>query len=217
MVRTRSQKKMDAFEELIDKKLSEFKIVLLQQVKESLDAFFDGKKTELNALVTENNVKATANMRNELMESINAVRKHVDALKAENSALKISVDDLQQYIRRPNIKIFRAPVSYGEKPYQVEELVKEMLAIPGFPVTSLDRAHRIGKVVSKDVDKNGTKIVERTQPIIARFTTFRDRTLFYRARDQIKKKYGFGVSLDLTADRYVLLKELERGWKMWME
>ena len=48
------------------------------------------------------------------------------------------------------------------------------------------------------------------QPIIARFTTFRDRTALYRARKAIKESSGYGISLDLTYDRLTLLKEARK-------
>ena len=63
------------------------------------------------------------------------------------------------------------------------------------PDSSIDRAHRIGRIQKG----NGKDI----QPIIVRFTTFRDRTKFYKAR-----KYG--VSLDLTVDRLALLKDARK-------
>ena len=45
------------------------------------------------------------------------------------------------------------------------------------------------------------------QPVITRFTSFRDRSKFYKARKNIKEALGYGVSLDLTSNRLKLPKE----------
>ena len=47
---------------------------------------------------------------NELKESIKEIQKHVSQLRADNNFLKNRVEDLQQYIRRQNIRIFGVPV-----------------------------------------------------------------------------------------------------------
>ena len=93
------------------------------------------------------------------------------------------VDDLQQYVRRPNLRIFGVPVTANESSDDVKRLVEHIMEVNDLeiPNSSIDRAHRIGKVVSSKVDEN-----VKIQPIIVRFTTFRDRTVFYRARKEIK-------------------------------
>ena len=67
------------------------------------------------------------------------------------------------------------------------------------PDTVLDRAHRIGLSYT---DKITSK---KCKSIIVRFTTFRHRTLFYRARKNLKS--GFKVKLDITKSRFNLLKK----------
>ena len=63
----------------------------------------------------------------------------------------------------------------------------------------LDRAHRI---MPSYTDRITSKICKS---IIVRFTTFSNRTLFYRARKNLKS--GFKVKLDLTKSRFNLLKK----------
>ena len=46
---------------------------------------------------------------------------------------------------------------------------------------------------------------KKCKNIIVRFTTFRHRTLFYRARKNLKS--GFKVKLDLTKSRFKFLKK----------
>ena len=66
-------------------------------------------------------------------------------------------------------------------------------------IDSLDRVHRVGK------PKKGERFT--TQPIIARFSTFRERTKLYYKRKVIKANRGFGISVDLTSDRLSLLNK----------
>ena len=60
----------------------------------------------------------------------------------------------------------------------------------------VDRAHRIGRIY-KDRTSN-----KNCKGITVRFTTFRHRTMLYRARSKLK---GVKVRLDLTKSRYDLL------------
>ena len=95
-------------------------------------------------------------------------------LEVNNSVLSKKVDDLQQYIRRPNIRIFGVSVPDKESSEDVEKLVKNLTNGMDVPDSSIDTAHRIGRIQKG----NGKDI----QPIIVRFTTFRERTKFYKAR-----------------------------------
>ena len=63
------------------------------------------------------------------------------------------------------------------------------------PDVALDRAHRIGK--NEPSGKN-------VRPVIARFTTFRHKTMFYQARKNLAKN---GVHLDLTKERFRLYQK----------
>ena len=66
------------------------------------------------------------------------------------------------------------------------------------PAIVLDRAHRIRPSYT---DKTTSK---KCKSIISRFTTFRHRALFYRARKNLKS--GFKVKLHITKSRFNLLK-----------
>ena len=67
------------------------------------------------------------------------------------------------------------------------------------PDAVFDRARRIGPSYT---DKITSK---KCKNIIIRFTTFGHRTLFYRARKNLKS--GFKVKLDITKSRFNLLKK----------
>ena len=62
------------------------------------------------------------------------------------------------------------------------------------PDIELDRAYRISKN-----DPSGKNV----KPVIVRFTTFRHRTMFYRARNLSK----YEVYLDLTKERFTLYQK----------
>ena len=65
------------------------------------------------------------------------------------------------------------------------------------PDIVLDCAHRIGPGFTDRI------ISKKCKSIIVRFATFRHRTLFYRARKNLKS--GFKVKLNLTKSRFNLL------------
>ena len=67
------------------------------------------------------------------------------------------------------------------------------------PDIVLDCAHRIGPGYTDRI------ISKKCKSVIVRFATFRHRTLFYRARKNLKS--GFKVKLDLTKSRFNLLKK----------
>ena len=69
----------------------------------------------------------------------------------------------------------------------------------GIPKAVEHRAHRIGP---NYLDKILNKTYKR---IIARFTTFQHRKMFYRAKKKLKERMK--VKLDLTKSRFALLKK----------
>ena len=196
---------MEAMENVIDQKLKELKVSLLNEFKAVLDEYFEGKKEEFKSFIESKKVELQ--VPKELSESVRVIQQHVNTLKAENIMLKKSVENLQQYVRRPNIRIFGVPVLPNESSEEVNKFVLGMITNNNIdiPISSIDRAHRIGKVVESRNHPN-----QKVQPIIVRFTSFRDRTVFYRARKSIKDKSRLGVSVDLTTERYSLLNEARK-------
>ena len=106
---------------------------------------------------------------------------------------------LEQYGRRLCLRIDGVPED--ESSDGVLEFTKSLFKKPkvGVPNNLLDRFHGIGPI-NTDIKTN-----EKCKSIIVRFTTFRPRTLFYRARKNLKN--GFKVKLDLTKSRFNLLKK----------
>ena len=66
------------------------------------------------------------------------------------------------------------------------------------PDTALDRTHRTGTVYKDESDQN-------IQGIIVKFNNLRYRSMFYKNRKKLKR--GKRVRIDLTSNRYNLLKK----------
>ena len=73
------------------------------------------------------------------------------------------------------------------------------------PDIVLDCAHRIGPGYTDRI------ISKKCKSVIVRFATFQHRTLFYRARKNLKS--GFKVKLNLTKSRFDLLTKANNHFK----
>ena len=109
-------------------------------------------------------------------------------------------EELEQYGRRLCLRIDGVPTKTNESSDDVLDSVKSLFkeAKVDIPESVIDRAHRIG---SRYLDASSNNYCKS---IIIRFTTFRDRTMFYRAKNKLKR--GVRIKLDLTKSRYDLLK-----------
>ena len=103
------------------------------------------------------------------------------------------IDDSEQYSRRMCLRINGVPLPKDNEKEDCVKIVNELIKEAGVDVTkdSIDRAHRIGRVSG-----------DGKQQIIARFKSFRERTLVYRSRKKCKKA---AMYLDLTKRRLELL------------
>ena len=112
-----------------------------------------------------------------------------------SSRLVKKCDDLEQYGRRFRLRILDVDGDDSETSDDVFDKCTELfnklqLDIPG---ACIDRADKIGK-----------KTPGRVKPIIARFTTWRHRTMVYRKR---KDCVNCRITYDLTKTRMDILKE----------
>ena len=109
--------------------------------------------------------------------------------------------ELEQYGRRLCLRIDSVPAVKDESSDDILEFTKSLFkeAKVAVPDNVLDRAHRVGPSYT---DRKTSK---KCKSIIVRFTTFRHRTLLYRARKNVKS--GFKVKLDLTKSRFSPLKK----------
>ena len=194
----------DKLKSLIDERFDDFKKTLLVTIQSEFEKFVLEKKAEISNYIDLKMSETSKEPLKEHIQSINKIKEHVQELQAkqgklmaQNIVLSRTVDDMQQYVRRQNVRIFGVKVEEGEDCMAlVHDLVQKNNV--DIPKSSIDRAHRIGKKVT---DKNGVL----TQPIIVRFTSFRDRTIFYKKRKDIRRNSGVGVVVDLTHERLTLL------------
>ena len=182
---------------------------------EELKCYFTAKMSEQE----ENLTKVFNNVLNDLRKEItkqiqNEIKSHCKHLESENQMLKHQVselkklnisnqnnhEELEQYGRRLCLRIDGVPTKPNESSDDVLDSVKSLFkeAKVDIPESIIDRAHRIGSSYQDASLNNYCK------SIIIRFTTFRHRIMFYRAKNKLKR--GVKIKLDLTKSRYNLLK-----------
>ena len=187
----------------------------MEEKFEELKRYFTAKMSEQE----ENLTKVFNNVLNDLQKEItkqiqNVVKSHYKHLESENQMLKHQVselkrlnisnqnnhEELEQYGRRPCLRIDGVPTKANESSDDVLNFVKSLFkkAKVDIPESIIDRAHRIG---SRYLDASSNNYCKS---IIIRFTTFCHRTMFYRAKNKLKR--GVRIKLDLTKCKYNLLK-----------
>ena len=141
----------------------------------------------------------------ELATSIASIPEHVkklelsqNMLRKNNNFLSERIENLEQYGTRCNLRIYCIPLEGKETSNNIRDKISEIKSNANIDIPDyvIDRAHRVGKVVT-------TEGGVRKQVVIVRFNNFPTRTTFYKAR----KDTNVGVSLHLTKDRLNLLEE----------
>ena len=183
---------------------------------EELKSYFNTKFNEQEESLTKTFNNIIADLKKEITKEIqHEVSKQCKQLDSENKMLKKQVvelrelninnqsrnEELEQYGRRLCLRIDGVPTVKNESSNDVLEFTKSLFkeAKVEVPDNVLNRAHRIGPNYTDRITS------KKCKSIIVRFTTFRHRTLFYRARKNLKS--GFKVKLDLTKSRFNLLKK----------
>ena len=187
----------------------------MEEKFEELKCYFTAKMSEQE----ENLTKVFNNVLNDLRKEItkqiqNEIKSHCKHLESENQMLKHQVselkrlnisnqnnhEELEQYGRRLCLRIDGVPTKANESSDDVLDSVKSLFkeAKEDIPESVIDRAHRIGSRYQDASSNNYCK------SIIIRFITFRHRTMFYRAKNKLKR--GVKIKLDLTKSRFNLLK-----------
>ena len=122
--------------------------------------------------------------------------------------MRLKFDDQEQYSRRYCLRINNiatAEVAEGENE-DVSKVLEECCSEMDTPfvASEIDRAHRIGRITTDKVPK------KKVQSIIVKFRSWESRCAFYRARPKFQPggvtQRKFSVALDLTKERYSLLK-----------
>lgn len=153
--------------------------------------------------VVEEAVKAALTAVNEEVSRLQTeVTRLTAAVKMLDDKLIERTDDLEQYQRRNNIRIFGVEEKAGEDTDKlVVELCREKLGVRDIAVEALCRSHRVGRPTQPGPD--GKK---RHRPIIVRFTSYRDRRAVFDSKKRLKGS-GITVREDLTARRLEVLRK----------
>ena len=167
-----------------------------------LETQLGSSEKKLNELINSNQAKI-AKLDEELTKLENNLAlkdKAIAGLEDDNYRLSQEVDDLEQYTRRTNVRIY----GVAEQP----EENTDNLAVDFFKselnvdVASNDisRSHRVGK-------KSGAK----PRPIIVRFTKHNTKVAVMSRRRVLKeRKRPFNLQEDLTINRREILKYLNK-------
>ena len=112
---------------------------------------------------------------------------------------QLTNEELEQYGRCFCVRVDDIPAVSNQSSDDVMNLTKSSFkeAKVSIQENVLDRAHRIGPIYTDRISQ------KKCKTIIVRLTTFRQRTLFYRARKNLKNAK---VKLDLTKSKFDLLK-----------
>ena len=122
--------------------------------------------------------------------SLVKAKKEIAEVKAENARLKQAInlniyshDNLEQYNRRENIRIYGVPESSGKKD-DGEQILFEIADELGIELDNWDiqRCHRLGKKLKNGSYANSNNGKTKSRPIIVRFVSYKKRTEFCTAK-----------------------------------
>jgi hypothetical protein len=137
-------------------------------------------------------------------EVISKLQEDVAALQRKltdtNERLAERTDELEQYQRRDNLRIFGVKETTAESTDElVVQICREKLGVE-LPSDAISRSHRVGRRLEPGADGR-----ERHRPIIVRFNTYRTRRTVFEAKKRLK---GTGVTIreDLTQLRQELYR-----------
>lgn len=176
---------------------NEDKVDITKMISASLSTL--GENVDFIRIIVEHVTSAVQEVFN---KKIKGLQDEINSLKVTNSELKESsnscakkADDLEQYTRRNNIRIFGLPESDSENIDDVViNLFNEKLNVNITP-SEIDRCHRLGKKTNN----------KSNRPVIVKFTSYRSRHLVFATKKSLK---GSGITIreDLTKSRLALLK-----------
>ena len=147
---------------------------------------------------------------------LSQAKKEIVQVKKENERLKQAInlnifanDDLDQYNRRENIRIYGVPEISGKKDDGEDVLfqIAEELNIE-LDEWDIQRCHRLGKkLFSNDKTNVGSYSKKKPRPIIERLLSFKKRNEFLFSKSKMKASEKFPniyLTEDLTQLRYKL-------------
>lgn len=151
-----------------------------------------------------------------LTDKISSLQKENDELKQKVKTLEEAIDSADQYSRRNCLRITGIPATENES---TDEIVINLARDIGVPleIHDIDRSHRLGRQAF------GNEPSPRPRDIVVKFSTYRMRAKFYKARVLTKSRGHRGVYVNehLTKARSKLLyharcrvksKQLKSAW-----
>eukprot|EP00794_Sanderia_malayensis_P002001 gene2001-2276_t len=169
--------------------------------RSAFENILDSKLESLKQdLASKEHVKELLGVIKDQQSKINILESRVVLLEKYVSHLEKTMDDQEQYQCRLCLRVNNVEIKLGETETAGDclEKVKEMfneLSVK-IPDSAIDRAHRIGKVKEKDG--------KRYRQVIIQFTTWRHRTMVYKARKNSDK---YRIRLDLTKKRIKVIEK----------
>ena len=162
---------------------------------------------------TNSTVKDLKEEINALKLELNKTKTEVANLRSKNARLKQAIylsiyshDDLDQYNRRENVRIYGVPESSSKKD-DGEDVLHQIANELDIELEDWDiqRCHRLGKKPNPRA---------KPRPITARFVSFKKRNEFLFAKAELKNKANLRdafITEDLTQLRYKLLNYVKNN------
>lgn len=132
-------------------------------------------------------------------EKLKTLDYKVQTLEKENAILCTKIDDLEQYSRRKNLRIYGVPEEKGEDTTKkVLDICKNVLKLDT-SVHDIDRCHRIR---TKSPKKENSK---KPPAILVKFVRYNTRRLVFNNKKMLKGNKFYFIKEDLTKTRLEIL------------
>lgn len=132
------------------------------------------------------------------------IQQSIDSHSQKLSNLENSIDHLEQYSRRSCLRIFGVKETADENTDDIAcDIANKNLGV-SLARSDIDRSHRTGKVRQN---------YKHPRSIIVKFTSYRKRTEFLKARRKLKQT-GITVQEDLTSKNQLLYKKTYESKKV---
>lgn len=174
---------------------------IINSIKQALQS-----KEIISAIISSIVESVTKTVAENVSSLIEDQKRHFETINKQQGK---KIDDLEQYQRRNNIRIFGVPEEEREN---TDNIVINIASDMGMKIDycDIDRSHRVGKP---------DNYRDKARPIIVKFVSYRTRAAFFQRKRNMK---GSGVTIreDLTATRLKLLNDaiakhtLKNVWTM---
>ncbi|XP_063970662.1 uncharacterized protein LOC135157761 [Lytechinus pictus] len=164
----------------------------------SLAARLDEQESKILELEMKANAQAA---------EIEKLREREEAAQQSILALQVKTDDMEQYSRRKNIRIYGIEEKEGESTDEVVGNVAKRMGVE-ISLSDIDRSHRLGPVKAAGAaERSGSR------PIIVKFASQNAKFKFVRGRPSLK---GSSIYLneDLTQRRQKLYHAARHAGKV---